>query len=388
MNARRLVRRTLAAAIPLAVAASLALPEIAAARPQKCLGKRATITGTPAADRISGTRGTDVIDGLGGNDIILGHTGKDRICGSAGDDFVRAGGAEDVVDGGVGNDTVAGDLENDSVRGGAGNDIVYGGRGNDVLRAGTGEASIMFGNQGRDRLAGGDGFDTLLGLAGNDVIDGGPGRFDIASFLFSDNPDGVIADLEADTATGEGEDLIPRIETLEGSRFGDQLFGDAEINVFYPHAGDDNVVGAGGNDVLSFAFSDNGVTAEMFPGTATGEGEDTFSGIRTLQGSERPDNFTGDLLDNVLDGEQGNDTLAGSAGDDVLNGGTGTDTGDGGLQVQGDRCISIEEPTDCEIGGGGGGGGGGTPLDDLLAEIEQTLEDLQEMLPPLPPPPP
>jgi Ca2+-binding RTX toxin-like protein len=373
--------------LPLAVAASLALPEIVAARPRKCLGKRATITGTPAADRLVGTRGSDVIAGLGGNDVILGRTGKDRICGGAGDDFVRAGGAEDVVDGGVGNDTVAGDLQNDSVRGGAGNDVVYGGRGNDALRAGTGEASIMFGNAGNDRLTGGDGFDVLLGLEGDDTIDGGPGRFDIASFVHSDNPNGIIADLEADTATGEGEDTIPRIETLEGSRFGDQLVGDSGINIFYPRAGNDSVVGGGGNDVLSFVFSRDGVTAEMIPGSASGEGEDTFSGIRTLQGSERRDNFTGNLLDNVLNGGKANDDLSGHAGDDVLNGGTGTDTGDGGLQIQGDRCISIEEPTDCEIGDGSGGGGG-SPLDNTLAEIEQTLEDLQEMISPPPAPPP
>jgi hypothetical protein len=51
-----------------------------------------------------------------------------------------------------------------------------------------------------------------------------------------------------------------------------------------------------------------------------------------------------------LDG-QGHDVDPAAFGDDFLDGSSGKDRGDGGPQAAGDVCISIEDPTNCEITG-------------------------------------
>jgi uncharacterized delta-60 repeat protein len=107
--------------------------------PPRCAGKRATIVGTPAADRLRGTSRRDVIASLGGGDVIRSLGGNDIVCAGSG---------------------------NDRVLGGAGNDRLGGGSGNDRL----------FGESGRDRLLGESGRDRLRGGPGRDRLLGGPGR--------------------------------------------------------------------------------------------------------------------------------------------------------------------------------------------------------------------
>ena len=367
---RRLVSLVCVAAV---TAALVGAATIAGARVRKCQGKRVTISGTSASERLKGTPGRDVIAGLGGNDVILGRTGADRICAGGGNDFVRAGGGDDLVQGHLGADILAGDAGHDVVEAGSGRDSVYGGEGKDTLRAGGGNG-VLYGNQGNDRLFGGDGFDTLLGQQGNDALDGGAGSFDVASYLFAENPDGVSASLASGTATGEGEDTLARIESLQGSLQDDELVGGPTFNVFYPMEGDDSVVSSGAPDLVSYVFSDRRVVVDLLFGTATGEGADSLVDLSSAQGSNFGDQISGNLAENSLFGEKGGDTLSGSLADDLLDGGGGTDTGDGGLQgPEGDRCISIENPTDCEITEGSGS--------QQASVIEQLLETLDPILP-------
>jgi uncharacterized delta-60 repeat protein len=98
----------------------------------RCAGRRATIIGTRAANRLRGTRRRDVIAGLGGRDLIRGLGGNDIVCA------------------------------------GSGNDRVLGGRGNDRLLGQTGRDRLI-GQAGRDRLLGGPGRDRLLGGTGRDT---------------------------------------------------------------------------------------------------------------------------------------------------------------------------------------------------------------------------
>ena len=135
-------------------------------RPPRCVGKRATIVGTPGKDKLRGTRRADVIVGLGGNDSISGVGGNDVVCGSDGKDRIAGGDGTDRLDGGNGNDSLDGGAGNDSETGGAGNDSVKGGAGNDRVLGGS----------GKDKLAGGAGRDTLLGGAGTDKLAGGAGK--------------------------------------------------------------------------------------------------------------------------------------------------------------------------------------------------------------------
>lgn len=103
-----------------------------------CLGKPATIVGTPGPDTISGTSGPDVILGLGGNDRIFGNGGNDTICAGDGDDAVFGGTGNDVIAGGPGRDDISGDAGDDDLRGEPNDDRLAGGTGNDRLDGGTG----------------------------------------------------------------------------------------------------------------------------------------------------------------------------------------------------------------------------------------------------------
>lgn len=105
-----------------------------------CMGRAATIVGTPGDDRLVGTDGDDVIVGLGGDDVIIGSRGDDRICAGRGDDTVYA------------------QAGNDRVSGQGGYDLVFGGPGRDVLRGGGGPDDI-YGDGGDDRAVGGRGID-------------------------------------------------------------------------------------------------------------------------------------------------------------------------------------------------------------------------------------
>ena len=112
-----------------------------------CLGRPATIIGTPGDDILTGTPGDDVIVGLEGDDVILARAGHDIVCAGPGDDFIR---------------------------GRRGNDRLYGGRGQDVLAGGPGR-DRLFGHRGQDILLGGRGRDSHNCGRGFDFANGGPG---------------------------------------------------------------------------------------------------------------------------------------------------------------------------------------------------------------------
>ena len=146
-----------------------------------CLGREATILGTPGDDRIEGTRGDDVIlarggddriDGGRGNDVICGGRGDDRIEGDDGDDEIDAGRGDDRVDGGEGDDRIDGGRGDDRLEGDDGDDSLSGGRGDDRLDGGDDEDTLD-GGSGDDHLDGGDDDDQLSGGRGDDHLDGG-----------------------------------------------------------------------------------------------------------------------------------------------------------------------------------------------------------------------
>ena len=92
---------------------------------QTCLGKVATIIGTPGSDTFYGTARSDVIVGLGGNDKFNGSAGSDRFCGGPGSDKLSGGKGNDRLDGGLGPDTLHGDAGDDTLKGGSGTDTCY-----------------------------------------------------------------------------------------------------------------------------------------------------------------------------------------------------------------------------------------------------------------------
>jgi Ca2+-binding RTX toxin-like protein len=263
--------RRLVLFVVLATCAVLALPQIVSAAVPRCFGKKPTIVGTAKADHIKGTARADVIVGLGGSDVIRGLGGGDRICGGNGSDTLIGGDRGDAVVGEAGNDTLSGGGGLDGLFGGPGNDRFNGGAGFDLasyffapsgvqadLTAGT-----ATGGEGTDTLTGvedleGSPFDdTLTGNSGenffypgegNDTVNGGGGTTDRVDFFFSVN--GVVVDLTAGTATGEGTDTLTGIGEVFGSRHDDTITGDANTNTLLGGPGNDTMSGADGDDTL------------------------------------------------------------------------------------------------------------------------------------------
>ncbi len=104
------------------------------AGPPRCAGRRATIVGTRAANRLRGTRRSDVIVGLGGRDTIRALGGNDIVCAGAGNDRVLGGPGRDRLLGQSGRDRLLGGSGRDRLLGGPGRDRLLGGTGRDTQR--------------------------------------------------------------------------------------------------------------------------------------------------------------------------------------------------------------------------------------------------------------
>jgi hypothetical protein len=151
-----------------------------------------------------------------------------------------------------------------TIQGTDGNDTLQGTPGNDVIVTGAGDQDIVFAGDGDDLVCGEDGDDYLFGQGGNDSLDGGTGN-----------------------------------------------------DAYAGGPGDDRIVDSEGLDLVVFLQAPGAVTASLATGTATGEGNDTFSGIEGLVGGAFNDTLIGDA--------SSFNALGGGPGDDVLDGGEGFD---------------------------------------------------------------
>jgi len=216
-----------------------------------------------------------------------------------------------------------------AMSGGPGNDEVAGAPGNDILSGGAGD-------------------DFLDGDFGDDAMDGGLG-WDEVGFgnpFYDTTP--VQANLQTGIATGWGTDSLSGVEELRGTKGNDVLIGDAGPNAFQGWKGDDVMQGGDGQDTVSFRALQHAVDVDLMAGTATGHGSDTLAQIENVTGTWSDDTIIGDAAGNVFLAGGGDDVLAGGDNDDVLDGQGGHDTGDGGPEIAGDVCRSIEAPTSCE----------------------------------------
>jgi Ca2+-binding RTX toxin-like protein len=71
-----------------------------------CKGRRATIVGSDASEKLKGTKNADTIVGNGGKDKIYGRGGNDRLSGGPGKDTLVGGKGKDKLSGGPGKDKV------------------------------------------------------------------------------------------------------------------------------------------------------------------------------------------------------------------------------------------------------------------------------------------
>lgn len=170
--------------------------------------------------------------------------------------------------------------------------------------------------------------------------------------------------------------IFPGSQFCFGTSGDDVIWGKSTPDIIFGGLGNDTICGNGGNDQL-YASHQNAVVGPVseYDRILGGSGSDTIVGNARGRldgygeagndiihaGSMETQNTTGQFLvggpgnntlvgaygDDVLLGDIGNDSLSGLAGNDYMDGYTGTDTGNGG--AGNDVCLSIENPTSCEV---------------------------------------
>ncbi|MEH1870734.1 beta strand repeat-containing protein [Nostoc sp.] len=277
---------------------------------------------------ISGTRYDDLIVGSNGNDTLsTGTGGNDTIDGGKGDDFLSVDDRYNPTQGittsfnattNIGSITDGTNrvsyknIEQLNITGTAYDDNIVGSNGNDTLSTGG-----------------------FYGSGGNDTIDGGKGD-DLLSSDYRDATKGITTSFNATTNIGSitsGTDGVSykNIEQLNitGTQYDDLIVGSNGNDTLSTGGGNDTIDGGLGDDLLSLNYSyrddTKGITT-TFNATSNIGSITSSTNLVSYKNIEQL-NITGTFYDDLIVGNNGNDTLnGGNGGNDTIIGGAGNDT--------------------------------------------------------------
>ncbi|MFY8114137.1 MAG: VCBS domain-containing protein [Rhabdaerophilum sp.] len=274
------------------------------------------VTGGSGHDSLTGDAGDNILAGGAGEDILQGEAGNDTLRGGAGDDRIDAGDGDDTIiqgigdgfdsriDGGAGNDRMIVESDQDSTR------FVVSLDGNGVLSGlllespALTQAVIGPDAQGNLNADGVESF-ALHHLGAED------GTLDFSGLTIAVNVDldGPLFGNGKGTATGFSE--VVGFQHVIGGDGDDTLWGDDRGNLLEGGAGNDYIVGFGGEDVI-----------------IGGDGHDMLfgsEGTDRIYGGAGNDILSGFEGDDILDGGEGSDRLLVQSGHNMLAGGSGAD---------------------------------------------------------------
>ena len=354
------------------------------------------LIGAHGSNRIIGFKGDDELDGRGGHDLLEGREGADELRGGDGNDLASYAHSDEAVEVRLHNKTArGGDAEGDTFPGMK--TVEYVNPAGETLEmevpdvedlVGSAHDDILVGAHGPNRLGGYRGDDELDGREGDDWLDGGPGADvlrggegnDTASYVFSALTTGQGVEVRLHNGTARGGEA-------EGDSFDITVFfGDAEDMVqllFIPDI--ENLHGSTLADILAGDLRDNRINGDagddvLYGGPGGGDdllmggpGDDRlYGGIGndTLQGGPGDDQLRGGPDDDMLDGGEGDDTFviaAGGGNDTVLDFGNGEDRIDlaAFTEIQSVEDLDIQQQDNGVVIDLSGWGGGTVTLQDF-----------------------
>lgn len=163
-----------------------------------------------------------------------------------------------------------------------------------------------------------------MGGAGADHLDGGAG---VNLVSYANAQAAVVVDL-GNNANNKGDaagDVISSVQNVIGSEHNDRLAGDAHDNVLDGGAGVDSLAGGGGNDTYIVDNTKDVVTEAANAGTDEVHSSVSYTLSANVENLTLTGSVglvgTGNELNNMLIGGDGDDTLVGGLGQDTLTGG-------------------------------------------------------------------
>jgi Ca2+-binding RTX toxin-like protein len=188
-------------------------------------------------------------------------------------------------------------------------------------------------------LTGSNGDDTVTARGGNDTIDastygggsdwyyGGAGydtiNYVTATQALTISYDSLWGAFSVVGSAGES-DYFMDIERIVGGTGNDTISGNNADETFAGGGGNDVITGGAGVNTIDFSINTSSVTVQFSAtgqGTAVGaqSGQDTFTQIQNIIGSQGDDTITGDSANNVIDGQGGGDQIDGGGGSDIVS---------------------------------------------------------------------
>ncbi|MDD1469747.1 hypothetical protein MEO43_31995, partial [Dolichospermum sp. ST_sed5] len=200
---------------------------------------------------------------------------------------------------------------------------------------GNGLDNTLTGNTSNNTLNGADGNDTLIGGAGNDTLDGGAGDDSLIggtgndTYIVDSTGDAIAENLNEGTDTvqssldyilGSNLENLTLVDTAQngtGNTLDNIITGNAGNNTLNGAVGNDTLIGGAGNDTYIIDNAGDTITEN------SGEGVDTVqSSLDYVLGSNLENltlvgtalNGTGNTLDNIITGNELDNTLNGAVG--------------------------------------------------------------------------